>query len=121
MAVSLNDRPTTLEGTTHKMRTPCGTLYVTVNSNGDDQPTEVFCQLGKSGGCAAAWVTSMARVLSVSLQDGVPLERLQKQLIGVTCFNEENPEELGCIHQMAKALGKHLNGGEGGASGRANS
>jgi len=66
-------------------------------------------------------VTTMARVISVSLQEGVSLERLHKQLIGVTCFNEQSREELGCIHQMAKALEEHLNGDGGGTSGPADS
>jgi len=118
MVAILDDRPEVLEGTTYKRHTPCGNLYVTVNST-EGNPTEVLCQLGKSGGCASAWVTTMARVLSVALQNGVPIKKLQKQLVGVTCFNQVNTEELGCIHQIAKALEENINSSGGGDGGGA--
>ncbi len=78
-------RPEVLTGTTQKILTGHGNLYVTINSNNEDKPQEVFITLGKNGGCVQSFVEAIGRLISVSLQHGVPLTALTEQLQGIQC------------------------------------
>lgn len=95
-------------GSTHKRQTPCGNLYVTVNVDEEGKPCEIFCRLGKPGGCAAAWMSTLGRVISSALEQGCSLPDFIKQLGGVTCHNQISKDELGCIHQLSVVLAKYL-------------
>lgn len=79
----------TLQGQTYKIETPLGTAYVTVNRNGENQPFEVFCNVGKAGSDTAAVSEAIGRLISLALRMPSPLtptERLQEvvnQLSGI--------------------------------------
>ena len=45
-------RPEKLRGTTHRLETPLGTMFVTISEDDRGQPFEVFLTLGKAGGSA---------------------------------------------------------------------
>jgi ribonucleoside-diphosphate reductase alpha chain len=62
-----------LAGRTYKIETPLGTAYVTVNRNGDDQPFEVFCNVGKAGSDTAAVSEAIGRLISLTLRMPSPL------------------------------------------------
>lgn len=76
-------RPTVLSGTTEKVRTVCGTIYVTVNGG----PDELFSTFGKAGGCLSAWNEAVARLVSLALRAGVDSEEVIRQLKGIRCPN----------------------------------
>ena len=57
-------RPELLRGTTRRMETPLGTLYVTITEDDRGQPFEVFMSLGKAGGALMADVEAMGRLIS---------------------------------------------------------
>ncbi len=78
-------RPDVLAGTTRKMRTPLGDLYVTVNEDADGRPFEVFATLGKAGGAAMADAEALGRMISLALRSGIPLADIAKQLRGISC------------------------------------
>jgi ribonucleoside-diphosphate reductase alpha chain len=78
-------RPDLLSGTTRKMRSPLGDLYVTVNEDETGRPFEVFATLGKAGGAAMADAEALGRMISLALRSGIPLPDIAKQLRGISC------------------------------------
>lgn len=99
-------RPRILKGTTIKLRTGCGNIYITVNKS-EDGPFEVFSQLGKAGGCAASQLEAISRLISLALRSGVDVGSLIKQLSGIRCPNpswDEGLQILSCADAISKAL-----------------
>ncbi|HUG40715.1 MAG TPA: vitamin B12-dependent ribonucleotide reductase [Longimicrobiales bacterium] len=78
-------RPDVLTGTTRKMRSPLGDLYVTVNEDEAGRPFEVFMTLGKAGGAAMADAEALGRMISLALRSGIPLGDIAKQIRGISC------------------------------------
>lgn len=77
-------RPNILHGSTIKLNTGQGNLYVTINSDDRNTPVEVFANIGKSGGDTAALAEAIGRLISIALQKGVEVEEVSKTLIGIT-------------------------------------
>ena len=78
-------RPQTLRGTTRKMNSPLGDVYVTINE--DDvthQPFEVFATLGKAGSIAMADTEAIGRLISLALRFGIPVNEVHQQLRGIS-------------------------------------
>ncbi len=74
-------RPTHLTGITYRRPTPLGTAYITINSTEDDEPFEVFLNVGKAGSDVAAVSESLGRLISYILRMPSPLsptDRLQQ-------------------------------------------
>lgn len=86
---TVRPRPHRLEGATYHLSTPLGTAYLTINSNGDGEPFEVFLNVGKAGSDTAAVAEAIGRLISLILRIPSPLSatrRLQqvvKQLKGI--------------------------------------
>ncbi len=77
-------RPETLRGTTRRVETPLGTLYVTITEDDRGQPFEVFMSLGKAGGALMADVEALGRLISLSLRSGIPMKEIYRQLRGIS-------------------------------------
>jgi ribonucleoside-diphosphate reductase alpha chain len=77
-------RPESLRGTTRRVETPLGTLYVTVTEDDRGQPFEVFMSLGKAGGAIMADVEAMGRLISLALRSGIPLKEVHRQIRGIS-------------------------------------
>jgi ribonucleoside-diphosphate reductase alpha chain len=76
-------RPDMLRGTTRRMETPLGTMYVNVTEDEKGQPFEVFLNLGKAGGAAMADAEAMGRLISMALRSGIPIMDIHRQLRGI--------------------------------------
>lgn len=79
-------RPAQLTGVTRQIPTGCGMMLVTVNMDENGKVFEVLMRAGASGGCSA-YTDAVARLISISLRHGVPLDVLIDQLRSVRCDN----------------------------------
>jgi ribonucleoside-diphosphate reductase alpha chain len=79
-------RPQSLTGITKQIPTGCGMMLVTVNMDENNNVFEVLMRAGANGGCSA-YTDAVARLLSISLRHGMPLEVLIDQLRSVRCDN----------------------------------
>jgi len=78
-------RPATLRGTTRRMPSPLGDLYVTINEDETGKPFELFATLGKAGGAAMADAEAIGRLISLALRSGIPIMDIHRQLAGISC------------------------------------
>ena len=77
-------RPELLRGSTRRVETPMGTMYVTITEDDKGQPFEVFMSLGKAGGALMADVEAMGRLISLALRSGIPIQEIHRQLRGIS-------------------------------------
>jgi ribonucleoside-diphosphate reductase alpha chain len=76
------ERPERLNGFTIKMKTGLGNIYITVNEQ-EGRPVEIFAIVGKSGQSLMAKTEAIGRLISLNLQNGVPVAEIIKQLKGI--------------------------------------
>jgi len=77
-------RPDLLKGSTRRVETPLGTMYVTITEDEKNQPFEVFISLGKAGGALMADVEAIGRLISLALRSGIPMTEIYRQLRGIS-------------------------------------
>jgi ribonucleoside-diphosphate reductase alpha chain len=82
LAQARDGRPRDLSGTTRKLITGHGPLYVTLN---DDEfgPRECFVVLGKPGGTASAFSDALGRMISLAETHGASPQEIVHQLRGI--------------------------------------
>ncbi len=102
-------RPEVIFGSTQKVNTGCGAMYVTINHDGEGNPFELFTQIGKAGGCAASQTESIGRLTSLALRSGVDLEEIRQQLMGISCHTpawEKGVRITSCADAISKSIGR---------------
>jgi ribonucleoside-diphosphate reductase alpha chain len=102
-------RPEVILGTTTKVTTGCGNLYITVNQDEDGNFFEVFTQMGKAGGCAASQLEALGRLVSLALRGGIDIKIVVEQLKGIRCPSPSwaNGKKIfSCADAIARVLEK---------------
>jgi ribonucleoside-diphosphate reductase alpha chain len=103
-------RPAFVQGTTEKIPSGLGDMYITINED-EDGINEIFIRIGKSGGEAAAMNDALARIISISLRSGVDPKVIVKHLKGIRGANPvwQNGELiLSCPDAIAKAIERYI-------------
>ncbi len=77
------ERPVVVYGRTHRIQTPFGKAYVTVNRDGESgiSPFEVFVNLGKSGSDTSAMSEALGRLISGWLRSSPDPESSLKDIV----------------------------------------
>ncbi|MCD4818021.1 MAG: vitamin B12-dependent ribonucleotide reductase [Candidatus Cloacimonetes bacterium] len=104
-------RPEITSGTTQRMETGCGHLYITINSD-ETGPCEIFTQMGKVGGCASAQLEAIARLTSLCLRSNMNVDSIIRQLQGIRCPSPmwHHGEVISsCADGVARSLKTFLN------------
>ncbi len=111
-------RDTALSGITYKKHTPVGTAYVTINSNGRNDPFEIFVNVSKTGSEVAASAEALGRLISLILRLPGPLDTRKRveavvgQLLGIGSgrplgFGPDRVESL--PDGVAQVIAEHSN------------
>lgn len=121
-------RPTSLTGKNTRIQTGHSRMYVTVNADPDD-PTKIFEvfawisktdrvkqddeQDGERQQCERVWLEAVCRLLSVSLQHGVPQAALIDQLINLECVKVRDGELGTWVKSPADGIAQVMEGFNG--------
>jgi ribonucleoside-diphosphate reductase alpha chain len=109
--VTPKPRPTITKGTTTKIGTGCGNLYITINEDEKGQPFELFTQMGKAGGCAASQLEACARLVSLALRSGIEINAIIEQLRGIRCPSpswEKGGRIFSCADAIARVIEQRI-------------
>ncbi|MFC1658173.1 adenosylcobalamin-dependent ribonucleoside-diphosphate reductase, partial [Candidatus Omnitrophota bacterium] len=104
-------RPEVTTGTTTKVATGCGNLYITINSDEMGRPFEVFTQMGKAGGCAASQLEAIGRLVSLALRTDIEVKSIIEQLRNIRCPSpswEKGVRIFSCADALARVIEKRL-------------
>ncbi len=71
-------RPEVLAGRTFKIRSPFGTVNVTLNENGENSPFELFLNTAKNGSDLSADAEAIGRLCSLLLRISSPVPELRR-------------------------------------------
>jgi ribonucleoside-diphosphate reductase alpha chain len=104
-------RPEVITGTTTKVATGCGNLYITINIDEQGRPFELFTQMGKAGGCAASQLEAIGRLVSLGFRSGIEVKSIIEQLRNIRCPSpswEKGQRIFSCSDAIARVVEKRL-------------
>jgi ribonucleoside-diphosphate reductase alpha chain len=104
-------RPEVIIGTTTKVATGCGNLYVTINLDEEGKPFELFTQMGKAGGCAASQLEAIGRLVSLAFRSGIEVKSIIEQLRNIRCPSpswEKGQRIFSCADAIARVIERRL-------------
>ena len=109
--ISPRPRPEVVTGTTTKVSTGCGNLYVTINTDEEGRPFELFTQMGKAGGCAMSQLEAIGRLVSLAFRSGIDMRTIIEQLRSIRCPSpswEKGGRIFSCADAIARVIERRL-------------
>jgi len=109
--ITPRNRPESVVGSTYKIKTSYGNMYITINDDPSGYPFEIFTHMGKAGGFFAAKAEAISRLVSLALRSGVAIEEIIDQIEGIRGPSPIWGEEgmiLSLPDAIAKVLKKHM-------------
>jgi len=113
----MKTRPKVLSGKTVKLRTGCGSLYLTLNHDDEGNLFEIKMVLGKAGSCINSMLYKMAILWSYILQLGATKEDviklIKKHFLGISCDASQKLEDgrmSSCSDMVGRAILEVLEG-----------
>ncbi len=113
----IKPRPHSLTGTTYRTETPIGTAFITVNETPEQEPFEVFVQVGKGGSDTMAVAESLGRLISLILRLPSPFSaqrRLEEIISQLSRIGGGQPTGFGTAKilslpdAIARTLAEHI-------------
>jgi len=108
------ERPDELSGKTIKIRTECGSLFLTLNQH-EGELYEIDITLGKSGNCVRGLFNLISRLISLKLQSEMSPKDMRKfvnkHFTGVTCGSpivRKGNSYTSCIDFVGKKIVEEL-------------
>lgn len=74
----IKPRPMVVHGSTYQIDTPMGQTYVTINTNGGNEPLEMFITVGKAGSDITAMAEALGRVVTLLLRIPSPMTEIER-------------------------------------------
>ena len=111
MKIIPRPRPHVTIGTTTKIATGCGNLYVTINEDEQGLPFEVFTSMGKAGGCAMSQLEALGRLVSLAFRSGIDTNSIIEQLRGIRCPSpswEKGGRIFSCSDAIARVIERRV-------------
>ena len=110
-------RPAVVSGATYQVQTPVGKAYITINTNGKNEPLELFMNVGKAGSDVTAMAEGLGRMISLNLRfrsnisSNERVKQVVYELSGIggsrsVGFGKEKVRSL--PDAIAKVLAKHF-------------
>ncbi|MEK7587259.1 MAG: LAGLIDADG family homing endonuclease [Patescibacteria group bacterium] len=110
-------RPMVVQGATYQVETPVGQAYITINTNGGNQPLEMFVNVGKAGSDVTAMAEAVGRLISLIFRIASPMSAMDRarkvaaELIGIggarsMGFGENRVRSL--PDAVAKVIDRHF-------------
>lgn len=98
-------------GKTYPMKSSCGKMYITVNTDEEGNIVEIFINTSKGGICQAN-TNAVARLCSLALKAGVKVEAVIEELRGIICpacvKNRENCNGTSCPDIIGRAMNESI-------------
>jgi ribonucleoside-diphosphate reductase alpha chain len=113
----IKPRPHSLAGKTYRKETPIGTAFITVNQTDENEPFEVFVQVGKGGSDTMAVAEALGRLISLTLRLPSPLSpqrRLEEVISQLSRIGGAQPMGFGAgkilslPDALARTLAEHI-------------